>query len=131
MDQNAAHAGRYEQNLVQLVKALRKDFDSPNAKFVVATGCGNSGREGFSLQIAEAQLAVDGDKGQYPEFKYPEIKGKVMAVVVRSFWPEASESPSKQGYHYYHNAETYMEVGEAMGRAMADLLHNKQTRERK
>ena len=116
-DQNAAHASRYEQNLVQLIKSLRKDFESPKAKFVVATGCGNPGREGFGLQIAEAQLAVDGDKGKYPEFK-----GNVKAVDVRPFWREADVSPVNQGYHYNHNAETYMEVGEAMGRAMAELV---------
>lgn len=116
-DQNAAHAGRYEQNLVHLIKSLRKDFNAPNAKFVLATGCGNPGTEGFGKQIAEAQLAVDGDNGKYPEFK-----GNVKAVDVRPFWREADVSPNNQGYHYNHNAETYYEVGEALGRAMASLL---------
>ena len=27
-----------------------------------------------------------------------------------------------QGYHYNHNAETYMETGLRLGRAMTDLL---------
>ncbi|HUG68464.1 MAG TPA: hypothetical protein VMM76_11995 [Pirellulaceae bacterium] len=27
----------------------------------------------------------------------------------------------EKGYHYFHNAETYMEVGQALGRAMAEL----------
>jgi hypothetical protein len=116
-DQSAALAGRYEQNLVHLIKTLRKDFNSPNAKFVLATGCGNPGREGFGLQIAEAQLAVDGDKGKYPEFK-----GNVKAVDTRDLWREADVSPVNQGYHYNHNAETYYETGEALGRAMAELL---------
>lgn len=115
-DQNAAHAGRYEQNLVHLIQSLRKDFAAPNAMFVLATGCGNPGREGFGLQIAEAQLAVDGDAGKYPEFK-----GNVKAVDVRPFWREADVSPSNQGYHYNHNAETYYEVGDSLGRAMAAL----------
>ena len=34
---NAAHAGRYELNLVRFIKQLRKDFNAPNAKFVLAT----------------------------------------------------------------------------------------------
>jgi alpha-galactosidase len=114
-DQNAAHASRYEQNLVRLIKALRKDFNAPDAKFVVGTGCGNPGREGFGLQIAEAQLAV-GDHGKYPEFK-----GNVAAVDTRPFWRDADVSPKNQGYHYNHNAETYMEVGLTLGRAMAAL----------
>ena len=116
-DQSAALAGRYEQNLVQLIKSLRKDFAAPSAKFVLATGCGNPGREGFGLQIAEAQLAVDGDKGKYPDFK-----GNVKAVDTRDLWREADVSPSNQGYHYNHNAETYYETGESLGRAMVELL---------
>jgi hypothetical protein len=116
-DQNAALASRYEQNLVQLIKSLRRDFASPNAKFVLATGCGNPGREGFGLQIAEAQLAVDGDTGKYPEFK-----GNVKAVDTRDLWREADVSPANQGYHYNHNAETYYETGERLGRAMTALL---------
>ena len=84
-DQSAALASRYEQNLVHLIKTLRKDFNAPNAKFVLATGCGNPGRESFGLQIAEAQLAVDGDKGKYPEFK-----GNVKAVDTRDLWREAA-----------------------------------------
>lgn len=35
---SAAHASRYEQNLVNLIKAWRKEFKAPSAKFVVATG---------------------------------------------------------------------------------------------
>jgi alpha-galactosidase len=114
------HAARYDQNLVQLIMALRKDFNSPEAKFVVATGCGNRGREGFGLQIAEAQLAVDGSKGKYPEFK-----GNVTSVDVRPFWREADVSPVNQGYHYNHNAETYMSVGESMGWAIVRTTRQK------
>lgn len=117
-DQNAALAGRYELNLVNLIKTLRKDFNSPNAKFVLATGCGNPGTEGFGKQIAEAQLAVDGDSGKYPEFK-----GNVKAIDNRDLWRDASVSPTNQGHHYNHNAETYYETGERLGRAMVELLH--------
>ena len=116
-DQNPVHASRYEQNLTRLIHSLRKDFDAPNAKFVLATGCGNPGRTGFGLQIAEAQLAVGDAK------KHPEFAGHVKCVDSRDFWREAEVSPNpKQGYHYYRNAETYMEVGNALGWAMAELL---------
>jgi Carbohydrate esterase, sialic acid-specific acetylesterase len=116
-DQSAALAGRYEQNLVHLIKSLRKDFESPKAKFVLATGCGNPGTESFGKQVAEAQLAVDGDNGRYPNFK-----GNVKAIDTRDLWRNADQSPVNQGYHYNHNAETYYETGERLGRAMADLL---------
>lgn len=115
-DQNAAHASRYEQNLVRLINSLRKDFGVPKAPFVLATGCGNTGREGFGLQIAEAQLAIGDPK------KHPEFAGNVKCVEARDFWREVAVSPKNQGYHCNRNAETYMEVGNALGWAMVELL---------
>ena len=117
-DQNAAHASRYEQNLVRFIKTLRRDFEAPQAKFVLAT-IAFGGRElaGHGLTIANAQLAVSGERGNYPEFK-----GNVKAVDARPFWRDKSVSPSGAGYHYNHNAETYMEVGNQLGWAMAELL---------
>ena len=114
------HAARYEQNLVQLIKTLRKEFEAPDAPFVVATGCGNEGREGTGLIIAEAQLAVDGARGKYPEFK-----GNVKSVDIRDFWPDSAKSPKEQGFHYHQNAGTYMQIGEAMGKGMIELLKAK------
>ena len=120
-DQNAAHAGRYEQNLVHFIKTLRKDFDAPHAKFVLATiAFGGEDLQGQGLTVCNAQLTVDGDKGKYPEFK-----GNVKAIDARPFWRDKSVSPSGQGHHYNHNAETYMEVGNALGWAMVELLESK------
>ena len=115
-DQNDVHASRYEQNLARLIPSLRKDYNAPNAKLVLATGCGFTGREGFGLQIAEAQLAVGDAK------KHPEFIGNLKAVDSRDLWREADVSPKNQGYHYNRNAETYMEVGLRLGWAMAELL---------
>ncbi len=115
-DQNPAHASRYEQNLVKLIQSLRQDFDVPQAPFVLATGCGNPGRMGFGLQIAEAQLAMNDSQ------KHPTFSGNVKCVDTRDFWREADVSPKAQDYHYNRNAETYMEVGNALGWAMAELI---------
>lgn len=114
---SAAHASKYEENLVRLIKSLRKDFDAPNAKFVLATGCGNPGTDGLGKKVAEAQLAVGDEK------KHPEFKGNVKAIDTRDLWRDAADSPVNQGYHYNHNAETYMETGLRLGWAMADLLN--------
>ncbi len=117
-DQNAAHASRYEQNLVRFIKTLRKDFNAPDAKFVLATIAFDGGElSGHGLTIANAQLAVSEETGKYPEFK-----GNVKTIDARPFWRDKSHSPTGAGYHYNHNAETYMEVGNALGWAMADLL---------
>ncbi len=117
-DGNAAHASRYEQNLVRLIKTLRKEFDAPQAPFVLGTiGFGGWDLDGPHLTVAKAQLAVSGDKGKYPEFR-----GNVLTVETRDFWRSVDESPRNQGYHYNRNAETYMLVGDALGRGMVQLL---------
>jgi hypothetical protein len=110
---NAAHAAKYEENLVRFIKQLRKDFEAPNAKFVLATlGESVKGSTGNAGKILDAQLAVDGTSGKHPEFK-----GNVATVYANPLSKGGSGNS-----HYNGNAETYMEVGEAMGRAMVELL---------
>ena len=110
---NAGHAAQYEANLVRLIKRLRQDFDAPEAKFVLATlGEAVKGSGGNGGKILEAQLAVDGTSGKYPEFK-----GNVATVYAHPLSKGGSGNS-----HYNGNAETYMDVGEAMGNAMVKLL---------
>jgi len=112
---NPVHAAHYEQNLVRFIKQLRKDFNAPNAKFVLATlGEAEKGSKGNGGMVLNAQLAVDGTTGKYPEFK-----GNVSTVYANPL----SLGGSGNG-HYGGNAETYMNVGEAMGQAMVELLKN-------
>lgn len=118
-DQNPVHASRYEHNLVNLIKALRKDFNAPDAPFVLAT----IAFEGWRLEepgktIAEAQLAIAD-----PE-KHPEFKGKVKCIEARDLWRELEVSPKSQNYHYHRNAGTYFDVGLALGQAMAEIYKN-------
>ncbi len=117
-DQNPVHASRYEQNMVRLIHCLRKDFNAPKAPFAIAT----IGFDGWNLKepgltVANAQLAVADAR------KHPDFAGNVRTIEARDFWKEAAVSPNpKQGYHYHRNAETFMEVGDALGWAMADML---------
>ena len=81
-DQNPAYASRYEQNLVQFIKELRKDFNAPDSQFVIGTiAFGGDKLSGPGLKIAEAQLAVSGETGKYPEFR-----GNVKTIDARPFW---------------------------------------------
>jgi len=113
---NAGHATRYEKNLVHLIKTLRKEFNAPNAFFVCATlGQTSKGAGGNEGHILNAQLAVDGTTGKYPEFR-----GNVASVYSKPFCHGGSSSG-----HYGGNPETYMDIGLAMGRAMAGLIVNK------
>jgi hypothetical protein len=111
---NDAHARKYEQNLVHLIKTLRSEFKAPKAKFVVATlgQTAKESAEGTEKLILEAQLAVDGSSGKYPEFE-----GNVSTVYTH---PLSQGGASNS--HYNGNAQTYMDVGIGMGEAMAKLL---------
>ena len=53
--------------------------------------------------------------------KHPEFAGNVASVDTTGYWRDVAESPGVQGFHYNNNAETYMLVGEAMGKAMVEL----------
>lgn len=110
---NAGHASMYEKNLIHLIAALRKDFDAPKAKFVCAT-LGQTDKEnatGNEKLILDAILAVSDAE------KYPALKGDVASVYTSPLSMGASSNS-----HYGGNAKTYMNVGEAMGKAMVELL---------
>jgi len=107
----------YEQNLVNLINDVRKEFKVPKMPAVVATvGFGGHNMADKFLRILEAQMAVGDPK------KHSEFAGTVASVDTRDFWREVDESPTNQDYHYNRNAETYLLVGDALGRAMVKLL---------
>jgi hypothetical protein len=113
----------YEKHLVNLINDLRKEFKTPKLPVVVAT----VGFNGYDLipeytEILKAQAAV-GDPAQHPEYK-----GQVATVDTRPFWREVDDSPKGEDYHYNRNAETYLAVGDALGRAMVDLLEGKEVK---
>ena len=111
---NDGHAVQYEKNLVRLIKTLRMEFKAPKAKFVVAT-LGQTAKDAPPSNdklILDAQLAVDGSTGKYPEFK-----GNVSTVYAH---PLSQGGASNS--HYNGNAQTYMDVGLAMGKAMVRLI---------
>ena len=97
-----------------LIKQLRSEFNAPRAKFVVATlgQTSKENAEGNEKLILNAQLNVSGDTGKYPEFR-----GNVITVYTH---PISQGGASNS--HYNGNAQTYMDVGSAMGEAMVDLL---------
>jgi hypothetical protein len=110
---NGAHAANYEANLVRFIKALRKDFKAPNAKFVCATlGQTKKGDTGNGGLVLNAQMAVDGKTGKYPEFKSN----------VATVYTNPISKGGSSGGHYNGDARTYMNVGLAMGEAMVKLL---------
>ena len=110
----------YEKHLVNLIQDVRKEFNSPKMPAVVATvGFSGMEMEPGHFMTWEAQMAV-GDPKQHPEFA-----GNVGSVDTRPFWRSRGESPTNTGYHYNHNAETYVLTGDALGRAMVKLQGGK------
>jgi hypothetical protein len=115
----AGLASRYEKNLVKLIDTLRSEFEAPEAKFVVAT-LGQTPKDieatdetsANEKMILEGQLAVDGESGKYPKYK-----GNVATVYTH---PLSQGGASNS--HYNGNAQTYMDIGVAMGQAMVELL---------
>ncbi len=113
---NAGHAAHYEKNLVAFIRALRKEFNAPAAKFVCGTlGEAVKGGTGPGGLVLEAHLAVDGSSGKHPEFK-----GNVATIYTHPM----AQGGSGNG-HYGGKAEVYMDVGEAMGLKMAELVKTK------
>jgi alpha-galactosidase len=107
----------YEKNLVNLINDIRKDLNAPKMPVVVAgVGFGGYNMQEKFRPIMDAQMAV-GDPAKHPEFA-----GNVASVDTRDFWREVDESPKGEDYHYNRNAETYLRVGDALGRAMVGLL---------
>ncbi|PQJ30365.1 hypothetical protein BSZ32_13625 [Rubritalea profundi] len=105
---NAAHAAEYEKNLGRLLKALRKDFNAPKAAFVCAS------------------------LGQTDESDTASGHGKLMTAM-KSFATSSDDigfvyskpllgGPGSSSSHYSGNAQTYMNVGLALGDEMVKQL---------
>ena len=110
----------YEKNLVNLINDLRKDLNAPKMPVVIAgVGFGGHNMPEKFRGIMAAQMAV-GDPAKHPEFA-----GNVASVDTRDYWREVDESPKSEDYHYNRNAETYLRVGDALGRAMVSLSGGK------
>lgn len=111
---NEGLADRYEVNLAHLIRQLRLEFNAPTAKFVCAT-LGQTPIDCDTVsccgKIFHAMMAVASNKKKYPEFD-----GNVATV-----YSHPLSRGGSSGSHYNLNAETYMNVGEAMGRAMVEL----------
>lgn len=110
------HAAHYEENLVAFIKAVRKEFAAPTAKFVLAT-LGEAGRDAVGNEgtILKAMMAaVDGKSGKYPDFQ-----GNVATVYTHDMARGGSGNA-----HYGLDTRVYMDVGLAMGEAMLQLLKN-------
>ena len=95
---------RYEQNLVHLIKTLRKEFEAPDAPFVIATiGFDGWKMEGNTQDRRQRPARRQRRQGQVSRVQGQREDGRDARLLA-----SAEESPKNQGYHYNQNAETYM-----------------------
>lgn len=109
----------YEENMANFIRDIRRDLGVEDLPFVIAeTGMsGRSEAHPRALSLMKAQAAVA---------EKPEFRGNVAFVGTRDFFRPREESPSGQAYHWNSNAETYYLIGEAMGKAMLELVGSHQ-----
>ncbi|MBS0201565.1 MAG: hypothetical protein JSS49_01610 [Planctomycetes bacterium] len=105
----------YEQNLVNLIQDVRKEFQSPRLPVVIGEITGpwvEAPGEWKTLRQAQRQAA-----------ERPEFKGTVLFVETHEFVRKPEDSPNPtHGHHEFGNAETYFLVGDALGKGMKALL---------
>ena len=106
----------YEQNLVNLIHDLRREFKSPKLPVLIGEFTGPWGADCKE----EAALAIR--KAQKNTAEKPEFAGTVKFVETHDFVRAEKDSPTKEGYHEFKNGETYFLIGDAFGKAMKDLL---------
>ncbi len=105
----------YEQNLVNLIKDVRKDLKAPKLPVVIGELTGPWVQApGAWATLRKAQAKAAGRA---------EFKGNVIFVETHNFvrLPENSPNPG-HGHHEFGNAETYYLVGDALGKGMVKLL---------
>ena len=106
---------QYENNLVHLIKDVRKEYAEPNLPVIVGE-LGNGGPKAGKnmLAIRAAQKAASGRK---------ELSGNVKFISTTAFARPKEQSPNVgHGHHWFGNAESYFLIGDALGRGMVDLL---------
>jgi len=97
----------YDKNLVNLMKDLRAEFQSPELPVVISE-LGNGGPEA---------------RGNMAAFRKAQQIDNAAFVITHDFWRDPQESPNvNHGHHWCGNAESYFLIGNALGEGMIELI---------
>jgi len=103
----------YAENLVNLVKDLRQEFGVPDMPVVVGElGNGGPAKPGSSMEAF--RKAQKEGTARIPHARFVET-----STFARP--PEMSPNVG-HGHHWFGNAESYFLIGDALGRAMLELV---------
>lgn len=106
---DAKFTASYEANLVHLIRDVRRDLKAPKLPIVVAE-TGNANHDVFRA-------------AQRAGVEHKDVAAPAVFVPTRAFLRRPEDSPNtSHGHHWFGNAESYVLIGDAMGRAMLSLL---------
>jgi alpha-galactosidase len=130
---NPTATAEYAVNMAHFIRDVRRDLKSPNLPFVIAQvgfDGANPNKHVSDLKAAQAEAAA-----------LPEFKGNVALVKTDLYWDTEAEAVFKKGwrenlaewntvgsdfgYHYYGSPKFMLKAGDAMGRAMVELVAEK------
>lgn len=104
---SAQAAAEYPRNLQNLIADLRRDLHAPELP-VVVTAIGWDGTH--AATVRDAQLAIT------------DAANKVAAIDTRTFLRPRESSPGSRTEVYHNHAESFLEIGAAMGGKMLETL---------
>ncbi|MBL7154103.1 MAG: hypothetical protein ISS79_10315 [Phycisphaerae bacterium] len=111
-DQYNGFENHYQSNMANFIRDVRKELKSPSLPFVIG-GMGQGGDKPMykSAIIRKAQAAT----AEMEEFK----KNNVRYVPTAPYWIEGKQGDG--GYHYNGNAEIFLLIGRAFGKAVLEM----------
>ncbi len=108
----------YEQNLVNLIRDVRRDLKAPRLPVVIGELTGP--------WVTAPGTWADLRRAQSRAASRPAVGGRVVFVETHDFVRKPEDSPCPgHGHHEFANAETYYLVGDALGHGMLGLLTGK------
>ena len=112
-----AWVAEYEDNLANLIRDLRREWDAPRLPVVIGE-FGPHGRIGSQPRTEVLRRAAQLRAAQRAVATSPEFAGTVAFVETSPYVQKGPGAPSQYG----ENAETFYMIGEAFGEAMLDLV---------
>ena len=107
----------YDQNLVYLIQDVRKELGVPKLPVVIGE-LGNGGEKAGANTIAIRQA-------QKAAATQTQFKNTVRFIKTTQCARPKDDSPNTgHGHHWFGNAESYFLIGDALGKAMVELLGN-------
>lgn len=109
----------YHNNLVNLIRSVRLDLESPNLSVVI----GELGQHGIDVAEEYRDKVIRFREIQENVTKLFQFRNNTKFVKTSPYVIKMEEEEQFDGeYHYYGRADTFFDIGQAFGEAMVHLL---------